>query len=644
MLTGMTSRSSPWIATVEGLRRGVARRRRWLPPAQAWAPRLLLALQLVAAAWIVLVLELPEPVPALLGLLLCLAAAAAGTLRLGERGHLGLAAAFLPALAAIAGVLGAAILAALASAISDRVVLLLEGRFPDAPPERRLPRRRLHDVLNVAVAASAAGWVAMRPIDPAAALAAAAAVLAAALLLHETIARSSHREGARLPRGPLADGACFLLGGLIWLGLGGGAAVASDEAAPPAAALRDSLLAGFGLVVLVGLVAGLALALSAQQRLTAHLTTRLSVLDAIGSAPRRLGSPGRRQLDLVESAIEEIGRLIDFDYLQLDLAGPAPGVWSARRGHPPRSSPAAPPRHPPPRPGIHRRREWIRASRVLESGDTLLGTLHLWCDPRRQDSRGLEVLDHLGEQVSALLERSILAREARFDRLTGLPRRAIFDDEIERRWRDARELGEPLAVVLLDVDHFKSVNDRYGHQVGDRALLHVANLLAQAMREEDLCCRYGGEEFVLLLTAADGSAALEMAERARRAVAASPLPIADVGQVAAPGPAPLRLTISCGCASVPEVLLRGPSDLVGMADEALYAAKASGRDRSLLAVGGGRFRSPGGKLVDPGAPSADSGAEAASAEDPGTPGESRGESQAESQGEKPAAPSQVPLL
>jgi diguanylate cyclase (GGDEF)-like protein len=555
---------------------------------------MLLIAQVVAALILLRGFELPSAGALVVTALVALAAALAGTVRIGERGHLGLAAVFVPTLIALIGPTGAAILAALASALSDRLVIFLEGQFPDAPPERRLHRRRLHDLLGVSIAVGAAGIVLRRGWNPGPALLAAALILSGVLLIHELASRLGRREAQRLPSGPALDGLLLIVGGAALVGLGGPLRLARLSAISDAGFFSPDLLELVGIAAWAGLLAGLALALSAQQRLNAYLKTRLSLLDAIGSAPRRLGSPRRRQPDVVSSAIDEIGRLVDFDFLQLELRGPGrkvDSVWSARRGEPPGPGPAAPPAYPPPRPGIHRRRAWTQVQRTLMSGSTELGTLRLWCDPRRQDKRGLEVLDHLAEQVGALLERSLLAREARFDRLTGLPRRGIFDDELQRRWILARDRGEALSVVLLDVDFFKAVNDGHGHPVGDQALIHVANVLAQVMREEDLCCRYGGEEFVLLLTSADGTLALEMAERARLALAGSALQLEEGMELA--------LTLSCGCASVPETLLRDPADLVGLADEALYAAKSTGRNRSLLAVGGGRFRSPSGKVLQP---------------------------------------------
>lgn len=575
-------------ATESTLRSATRRWRRTWVAAKVWAPRGLLVAEGLLAGWMLLHLDRP-PVGFLLPtLLLLMGAVAAATLRVGERSHLGFGAVYLVALSNLGGVLVGALCAAATSALSDRVARMLDRRFPDAPPERRLRTRRLGDLLAVALAAGIGAWL-LRTIEhPVLGLISGCSGFAAALLLHEWISRMGQREERGFVSGPLADGTLMFLGGAIFVGLGARQRLADLTSLPGTPRLGMGVLEVLGVAALMALVSGLALALSAQQRRTAHLSTRLGMLDAIGSAPRRLGSPQRRQPDVVTAAIDEIRRLIDFDYLQLELSGPAGGVFSARRNQQVIAQRVTPPPYPPPRPGIHRRRSWVHAERVLLSGDTQLGTLELWCDPRRQDRGGLEVLDHLGEQVAAQLERSMLAREARFDRLTGLPRRGIFDDELQRRWRETRDEGRALAVVLIDVDHFKSVNDTHGHPVGDEVLVHVANRLAATMRDEDLCCRYGGEEFVLLLDGAKGALALEMAERARRAVLEVPARAGDLE---------LEVTVSAGAASVPELLLRGANELVELADEALYAAKSHGRNRSLLAIGAGRFRGPRGSVL-----------------------------------------------
>jgi diguanylate cyclase (GGDEF)-like protein len=164
-------------------------------------------------------------------------------------------------------------------------------------------------------------------------------------------------------------------------------------------------------------------------------------------------------------------------------------------------------------------------------------------------------------------------RAASTDYLTGLANRRTVAESGERALHAARRLEAPLAVAILDADHFKRVNDTWGHATGDRALQHLANLLETTARRSDLPGRLGGEEFVLLLEGADPAMALAAAGRFRDALRAQPL-LLD-GE-------PLALTVSIGIAVL------GPDDrhfddLLRRADAALYAAKAAGRDRVVVA-------------------------------------------------------------
>ncbi len=159
-------------------------------------------------------------------------------------------------------------------------------------------------------------------------------------------------------------------------------------------------------------------------------------------------------------------------------------------------------------------------------------------------------------------------RAAATDGLTGVANRRSFDAELDRLDRLRREQGQPYALVLVDVDHFKSVNDTLGHQAGDEVLQVVAGLLARAARAGDVAARYGGEEFALLLPGADAVTACAVAERAR-------LALHDVHE-------PVRVSASFGVACAPEDG-DSPAALVEAADDALLRAKRSGRDRVVLA-------------------------------------------------------------
>ena len=157
------------------------------------------------------------------------------------------------------------------------------------------------------------------------------------------------------------------------------------------------------------------------------------------------------------------------------------------------------------------------------------------------------------------------------DGLTGLFNHrhihALLHEEFERVDRT----GERLAVAMFDLDHFKSVNDTHGHQAGDRVLQQLAEILNESAREIDRVGRYGGEEFMVLLPDTSIDDAEVFVERVRREVARRPFAIG--------GAEPLRMTISAGIATYPHSDIGNAETLVRAADEALYAAKAAGRNR-----------------------------------------------------------------
>jgi diguanylate cyclase (GGDEF)-like protein len=162
------------------------------------------------------------------------------------------------------------------------------------------------------------------------------------------------------------------------------------------------------------------------------------------------------------------------------------------------------------------------------------------------------------------------------DGLTGLANRRHFDDVLRTECARAARPGQPLALVMLDVDHFKAFNDRYGHQAGDACLVRVAHALAAAVRRSgDLAARYGGEEFAIVLPNTGADEARQVGETLRGAVEA--LAIAHAGAAAG------RVTISVGVALRPGLEAdHGPDALLRLADAALYRAKGEGRNRVVL--------------------------------------------------------------
>lgn len=155
------------------------------------------------------------------------------------------------------------------------------------------------------------------------------------------------------------------------------------------------------------------------------------------------------------------------------------------------------------------------------------------------------------------------------DALTGLANRRAFDEHIGMVLAASQDVGNPTSLVLVDIDHFKAVNDTHGHLVGDAVLRHVAQIVGRSVRDMDFCARYGGEELALVLPQTPPSAAREAAERVRRAVESRPFEIAGL---------PIAVTISCGAATYVHGTMT-QAQLFEFADRALYGAKCAGRNR-----------------------------------------------------------------
>jgi len=189
-----------------------------------------------------------------------------------------------------------------------------------------------------------------------------------------------------------------------------------------------------------------------------------------------------------------------------------------------------------------------------------------------------DFLERLAAIVAMCLENCInlerLKRIGLTDPLTGVNNRRFFDQRLLEEVARAQRHAMPLACLLLDIDHFKSINDAHGHQVGDRVLIDAAGLMRTQLRGSDLLARYGGEEFTALLTHTDRNAALEIAERIRMAVAAHEFII--------PEHESLHVTLSIGVAALAtrsNDIQEESTRLVACADHALYAAKHGGRNR-----------------------------------------------------------------
>jgi diguanylate cyclase (GGDEF)-like protein len=188
-----------------------------------------------------------------------------------------------------------------------------------------------------------------------------------------------------------------------------------------------------------------------------------------------------------------------------------------------------------------------------------------------------ELVASLARQTGISLENVELheqvQRQAVTDKLTGLSNRGRFQEVIAAEAAAARRFDQPLALLMLDVDDFKRVNDTYGHQQGDLVLREIAAVLADCSREVDEPARYGGEELAVALQQTDLAGAEAIAERVRTAVEALELPRID-------GHGTLHVTVSCGVAASSD---GDPVALIAAADAALYAAKRSGKNRTVRA-------------------------------------------------------------
>jgi diguanylate cyclase (GGDEF)-like protein len=198
-------------------------------------------------------------------------------------------------------------------------------------------------------------------------------------------------------------------------------------------------------------------------------------------------------------------------------------------------------------------------------------------DPGAQDSlKRISSWYYEAAQIKASLLRGMsgvqgrmrrLNEEALTDQLTGLANRRALDVAVVQ-WQRERF---PYAVLAFDIDHFKKVNDQFGHDVGDQVLKSVAAVLQSHARDEDLACRLGGEEFALFVREVSPSEALAIAERIR--VAMGEMPLETVGSI----------TVSCGVAHLPQTS-EDPKSVWKAADVALYRAKSLGRNRTEVAL------------------------------------------------------------
>jgi len=207
----------------------------------------------------------------------------------------------------------------------------------------------------------------------------------------------------------------------------------------------------------------------------------------------------------------------------------------------------------------------VRATGEASLTEVVLGTIAkvMQINERLQDR--LSTAEERLQEQARRMESHIA--EARTDPLTGLPNRRAFDDDLIRRIAEWQRKGSTFCLMMTDVDHFKALNDRHGHPVGDVVLREIAEVLKHNVREMDVVARVGGEEFAVILPSTNSRDAWRMAERVRAAVASMVVRFEQLE---------LRVTVSLGLAMVE--VGDDPVSLLGRADEALYASKHSGRN------------------------------------------------------------------
>jgi diguanylate cyclase (GGDEF)-like protein len=499
---------------------------------------------------------------------------------------LGLGAMVLPAAFRLSGAVPAAALAA-AVLLSAELLLHVVQRLANfQPTERRgfLPRS-LESTGRVALVVLASGgmWTlgTAHAWNPTVALSAAAAIYFLVWIGLEVADRKLRRPDSPLQWRRLLIPLTVDAGGWI-----AGACVLSvgDRAGWPLAA------------VLAGCLAALAVETTRHGLLHRKAQDRARDLERLRRASRRMTTPLEEMASTADRIHTECAKVLEKTLLywfQFEALAPGsefkswwwgPGSEILEEGVP------VPDRYPPALPGFHRRTPWQIVERLLRArpDDTVLGRIRLWCDPRRVDPREMELLDHLLPQMTASVQRCLLDREAREDPLTGVAMRRVLERRLHEGHARCCETGGSMTVILCDLDHFKKINDTYGHPAGDAALVAVAGVLKGLRRSEDLCCRYGGEEFVLLMEGMGGEEGLAAAERLRAAIAA--LELDFEGQR-------IPLTLSAGVASFPELYIKTAAELILFADEALYEAKRRGRDRVLLDIGQGRYMDTEGSVL-----------------------------------------------
>lgn len=210
-------------------------------------------------------------------------------------------------------------------------------------------------------------------------------------------------------------------------------------------------------------------------------------------------------------------------------------------------------------------------------------TLGIWAAPARSLGSAIATsFFQVASMIVAVIFCEILERwrirvacASYTDALTGLMTRGYLFDRLEQLAAKRKRNPASVAVIIVDLDHFKAVNDTYGHQAGDAVLRMVADVLRKSTRTEDLCGRIGGEEFLLVLDECEEPEAVRVANRVREQVARTPV---------LSGGATVRVTLSAGVSIAAQGVIERPEALIAAADDALYASKQAGRNQVQVGI------------------------------------------------------------
>jgi len=218
-------------------------------------------------------------------------------------------------------------------------------------------------------------------------------------------------------------------------------------------------------------------------------------------------------------------------------------------------------------------RAWIEdmesRNGTFVNGERITASVELKEGDKVQVGRGTVLRFGFQDALDESFHENLLSSALR-DGLTKLFNKRYLMDRLDSELKFALRHETSLSLLLLDIDHFKKVNDTHGHLAGDAVLANLALVLGRAVRNEDVVARFGGEEFAIILRAIGIEPAMHMAERLRRLV--------EQTSATAGGSGPLKATVSIGVAGLPSTVVKTPDQLVEAADRALYAAKRDGRN------------------------------------------------------------------